>query len=63
MSLVRNGEVVYEGELSSLKRFKDDVREVDEGYECGIALKGYSDVREGDVIEAYQIQKIVRTLE
>jgi len=63
IDLVRNGEVVYEGELASLKRFKDDVKEVEEGFECGIALKGYSDIMEGDVIEAYQIQKIARTLE
>jgi translation initiation factor IF-2 len=63
VSLVRNGAVVHEGEISSLKRFKDDVREVEEGFECGIALKGHSDIVEGDVIEAYQIQKIARTLE
>jgi len=63
VSLIRNGEVVHEGEISSLKRFKDDVREVEEGFECGIALKGRSDILEGDVIEAYQIQKIARTLE
>ncbi|MFA6216608.1 MAG: translation initiation factor IF-2 [Candidatus Omnitrophota bacterium] len=62
VSLVRNGEVVYEGELSSLKRFKDDVREVAEGFECGIALKGYDGIMEGDILEAYQIEKIARKL-
>ncbi len=61
--LVRNGVEVYEGTLSSLKRFKDDVREVEEGFECGMALKGHNDIMEGDVIEAFQIQKIARTLD
>jgi translation initiation factor IF-2 len=63
IDLVRNGAVVFEGELSSLKRFKDDVREVEEGFECGMTIKGFNDIMEGDVIEAYQIQKIARTLE
>jgi translation initiation factor IF-2 len=61
--LIRNGVEVYEGTLSSLKRFKDDVREVEEGFECGMALKGHNDIMEGDVIEAFQIQKIARTLD
>ena len=63
VSLVRNGSPVFEGELSSLKRFKDDVREVEEGFECGMSLKGFNDIQEGDVIEAFTIQKIARTLE
>jgi hypothetical protein len=63
ISVLRNGQVVHEGELSSLKRFKDDVREVEEGFECGIQVKGFPEVMEGDLIEAYQIQKIARTLE
>lgn len=63
VTLLRNGEVVHEGELSSLKRFKDDVREVEEGFECGIAIKGFDAVMEGDVIEAFEIKKIARTLE
>ncbi len=62
VTLVRSGQVVYEGQLSSLKRFKDDVREVEEGFECGLTLKGFADVQEGDIIEAYEIQKIARTL-
>lgn len=61
-SLLRNGEVIFEGKISSLKRFKDDVREVAEGFECGITLSGFDDLREGDIIEAYEIQKIARTL-
>lgn len=52
--LVRNGIVVYEGKLSSLKRFKDDAREVQAGYECGLTLESYNDIKEEDVIEAYQ---------
>jgi translation initiation factor IF-2 len=62
VNLVRNGEVVFEGNISSLKRFKDDVREVAEGFECGIALGGFDDYKEGDVIEAYEIEKIARKL-
>ncbi len=63
IALVRNGKEIFQGELSSLKRFKDDVRDVEEGFECGMAIKGFSEVMEGDVIEAYEIQKIARTLE
>ncbi|TRZ48018.1 translation initiation factor IF-2 [bacterium] len=62
VDLVRNGEVVFEGSISSLKRFKDDVREVAEGFECGIALGGFDDYKEGDIIEAYEIEKIARKL-
>ncbi|RKY33009.1 MAG: translation initiation factor IF-2 [Candidatus Omnitrophota bacterium] len=62
VSVIRNGTVVFEGSLSSLKRFKDDVREVLEGYECGISLGGFEDVRSGDTIEAYGIEKIARKL-
>ncbi|HLD40638.1 MAG TPA: translation initiation factor IF-2 [Candidatus Omnitrophota bacterium] len=62
VSLLRNGAVVYEGSLQSLKRFKDDVREVTEGMECGIALAGFSETMPGDVIEAYDVEKIARKL-
>lgn len=62
INLIRNGEVVFEGKLSSLKRFKDDVRDVQEGYECGMAISGYDDLKEGDIIEAYDIEKIARKL-
>ncbi len=63
INLVRNGELVAELKIASLKRFKDDVREVAEGYECGITLSNFEDVKEGDVIEAYIIEKIARKLE
>lgn len=63
INLVRNGELVAELKIASLKRFKDDVREVAEGYECGITLSNFEDVKEGDVIEAYTIEKIARKLE
>ncbi|MBN2105094.1 translation initiation factor IF-2 [bacterium] len=60
--LVRDGTVVHDGKISTLKRFKDDVREVDSGYECGITLDNYNDIKVGDVIEAYEIIEIARTL-
>lgn len=60
--LVREGKKVFEGRLSSLKRFKDDVREVAENFECGIGLEGCSDIKAGDIIEAYQIEKTARRL-
>jgi len=53
--LVREGIVVWEGEIASLKRFKDDVREVDAGYECGISINNFNDIKVGDVIEAFKI--------
>ena len=53
---------VYEGVIGSLKRFKEDVREVREGYECGINVEGFNDVKVGDVIEAYKIEEVQRTL-
>ena len=62
ISLVRNGQVVFEGKLSSLKRFKDDVREVAEGFECGISLAGFDQMMEGDIIEAYGEERIARKL-
>ncbi|MCX5712199.1 MAG: translation initiation factor IF-2 [Candidatus Omnitrophica bacterium] len=61
-NLVRNGEVVFEGKVSSLKRFKDDVRDVAEGFECGLALGGFTDYKEGDIVEAYELEKIARKL-
>ncbi len=62
VSLIRNGEPIFEGKIANLKRFKDDVRDVAEGFECGISLAGYQDYQEGDIIEAYEIQKIARRL-
>ena len=52
--LLRENIVIYTGELSSLKRFKDDVKEVSKGYDCGLQIKNYNDIKEGDVIEAFQ---------
>ncbi|MFH1359876.1 MAG: translation initiation factor IF-2 [Candidatus Omnitrophota bacterium] len=62
VDVLRNGEVVFSGSISSLKRFKDDVRDVGEGFECGISLENYSEIQAGDIIEAYEIEKIARTL-
>jgi len=56
--LVRDGIVIHEGELASLKRFKDDVKEVATGYECGLSIERYNDIKEGDVIEAYTMEQI-----
>jgi translation initiation factor IF-2 len=56
--LIRDSVVIYEGKISSLKRFKEDVREVRTGYECGITIENYNDVKEGDVIEAYKMVKV-----
>ena len=58
--LLRNGVVVFDGVIGSLRRFKDDVRNVAAGFECGIGLAGFNDVKEGDVIEAYQIREVAR---
>jgi translation initiation factor IF-2 len=59
--VVRDGTVIYETTIAGLKRFKDDVREVQEGFECGILLDGFNDVKEGDVLEAYETREIERT--
>ncbi|MFL5842774.1 MAG: translation initiation factor IF-2 [Thermoleophilaceae bacterium] len=61
--LVRDGTVVYDGRIASLRRFKDDVREVQAGFECGITLENFMDVKEGDVIEVYEKAQVERTLE
>jgi bacterial translation initiation factor 2 (bIF-2) len=53
---------IYEGELSSLKRFKDDVKEVETGFECGLTLAGYDDIKVGDIIEAYETVETKRKL-
>jgi translation initiation factor IF-2 len=59
--VVRDGTVVYETTISQLKRFKDDVREVEEGFECGILLDGFNDVKEGDVLEVFEVRQVERT--
>ncbi|NIR44091.1 MAG: translation initiation factor IF-2 [Gemmatimonadetes bacterium] len=61
--VLREHVVVYEGRLDSLKRFKDDVKEVKSGYECGLHIENYNDVKVGDVLESYRIEKIARTLD
>ena len=58
--LVRDGIVIHEGKISSLKRFKDDVKEVNTGYECGIGIEKYNDIKEGDVIECFKMEEIER---
>jgi len=60
--LIREGVVIYTGELASLKRFKDDVKEVSKGYDCGMQIKNYNDIKEGDVIEAFQEVEIKKKL-
>jgi translation initiation factor IF-2 len=60
--VVRDGVVAYEGRIGSLRRFKDDVREVAEGYECGIGIENFQDVKEGDIIEAFEVREVAREL-
>lgn len=60
--LIRDGIVIYSGEIGALKRFKDDVNEVKSGYECGISIKNYNDLKVGDVIEAYEEREVARKL-
>ncbi len=60
--LIRDGVVIYTGELASLKRFKDDVKEVSKGYDCGMQIKNYNDIHEGDIIEAFQEVAVKKTL-
>jgi len=58
--LIRDGVVIYEGKLASLKRFKDDAKEVSSGYECGITIENYNDIKEGDIIEGYIMEEVER---
>jgi len=60
--LLRNNVVIWTGELDSLKRFKDDVREVKAGFECGLSLKNFNDIKEGDQLEVFEVQEVARTL-
>ena len=59
--IVRDGTVIHETTIAQLKRFKDDAREVSEGFECGILLDGFNDVKEGDILEAYETREVERT--
>jgi translation initiation factor IF-2 len=56
--IIRDGKVIYEGELAALKRFKDDAREVAAGYECGILFNRFNDIRENDIVEAYVMEEV-----
>jgi translation initiation factor IF-2 len=60
--LVREGTVIFDGKLSNLKRFKDDVREVKEGFDCGLSFEGFADMKEGDVVECYDVQEVRQSL-
>jgi translation initiation factor IF-2 len=59
---VRDGTIVYSGRIGSLRRFQDDVREVESGYECGVVVEGFPDVKEGDMLEAYETESVERAL-
>jgi translation initiation factor IF-2 len=61
--LIRDDIVIHEGELSSLRRFKDEVKEVNAGQECGMAFENYADLKQGDVIECYEVEEIARSLD
>ena len=60
--VIRDGIVIHTGELASLKRFKDDAKEVTSGYDCGLSLKSYNDLQEGDIIEAFEEIEVQKTL-
>jgi translation initiation factor IF-2 len=60
--LVRGGTIIYDGRVASLRRFQEDAREVEAGFECGIVLENYSDVKEEDVIEVYETRQVEREL-
>jgi translation initiation factor IF-2 len=60
--VVRDGVVVYQGKLGSLRRFKDDVREVQSGYECGIGVENFNDIKVGDILEVFTIEKVAAKL-
>ena len=61
LRLIRDGIVRYTGDLGSLKRFKDDVKEVSSGFDCGISIAGYNDVKVGDMLEAFEEKEVART--
>ncbi|MFO0324202.1 MAG: EF-Tu/IF-2/RF-3 family GTPase, partial [Burkholderiales bacterium] len=60
--LLRDGVVIFTGELDSLKRFKDDVKEVKAGFECGLSIKNFDDIKEGDQLEVFETTEVARTL-
>ena len=58
--IVRDGAIIFEDKISSLRRFKDDVKEVAEGYECGVGIEKFNDIREGDTLEAFIMEEVAR---
>jgi translation initiation factor IF-2 len=60
--LLRDNVVIYEGKMSSLRRFKEDAKDVASGYECGIGLENYNDIKTGDIIEAFDVEKVAGVL-
>ena len=62
LRLLRDNVVIFTGELDSLKRFKDDAKEVREGFDCGLNIKNYNDIQKGDVLEFFEIKEVARTL-
>jgi len=62
VKLVRDSVVIFDGKMQSLRRFKDDAKEVQTGFDCGIGIEGYNDIRVGDIIEAYIIETLERKL-
>jgi translation initiation factor IF-2 len=61
--VIRDGKEVYEGAIASLRRFKDDVKEVKDGFECGIGVENFNDVKVGDLLECYKKESVARTLD
>jgi translation initiation factor IF-2 len=59
--LLRDGTIIHDGRIATLKRFQEDVREVQQGFECGLTLEGYNDVKEGDVLEVYAVREVARS--
>jgi len=60
--VIREGNVLWSGKLAALRRFKDDVREVKEGFDCGISFEGWNEMKEGDLVEAYEVQEVRQSL-
>jgi translation initiation factor IF-2 len=59
--LLRDGTIVHDGRIGTLRRFQDDVREVQQGFECGLTIEGYNDIKEGDVLEVYAVREVARS--
>ena len=60
--VIRDGATLFDGKLAALKRFKDDVREVKEGFDCGMSFDGFNDLKEGDQVECYEVQEVRQSL-